>query len=467
MLSKLHPGWLLVFSVVIWAIVMPLFQDGMFVDGILYATVSRNLALGYGTFWDPYVSQTFMQLFHEQPPLVFWLQSFFFRLDPHSIYPERIYSFCFLLFSIWGIRKFWREISTQFSFWPVILFLSIPTIRWGAVNNVLENSMLFFDLMAVFFFYKAMKNKNGTWFLLAAILLTFLASFSKGIQGLFPLATPLIYSLAYEHKLYDRKAWVYTLCAFVCIAAIYGTLLISNEVQESYRMYFEQRFNDFPKTKNANTDNRFKILYHLIVELAIPVLLCGIVLLISRIKNTLKQNISTVKNENSLFFILVGISASLPLMITFEQRGFYLNTSMPYFALALACISHAWLNTIQNKYIEYQKFDFALKTLLIATCLVGVMTSVYCAGKPKRDADKLHDIHLIAKDLGDGGNVCTTHEWDDWSMRYYFARYHQITVTGISAGCPLILVPHTDTLQVPAGYHKSDLSTKFYLIYKR
>ncbi len=467
MLSKIHLGWLLVFSLLIWSIALPLFQDGMFVDGILYATVARNLALGYGTFWDPYVSQTFMQHFHEQPPLVFWLQSFFFRLVPHSIYPERIYSFCFLLFSVWGIRKFWREISTHFSFWPAILFLSIPTIRWGVVNNVLENSMLFFDLMAVFFFYKAMKNKNGTWFLLAGILLTFLASFSKGIQSLFPLATPLIYTLAYGQKLSDRKTWVYTLFAFIGIAAIYGILLISNEMQESYRMYFEQRFVDFPKTKHANTDNRLKLLYHLGIELAIPILVACCILLFSRINNPLKEKFRLAIHENTRFFILIGLSASLPLIITFEQRGFYLNTSMPYYALALACISQSSLSIFQNKYLRYQKHGFALKTLLITSGLIGIMTTIYFAGKPKRDADKLHDIHLIARDVGAEGNVCTTHEWEDWSMRYYFARYHHVSVTGIYTDCPMIIVQHTDTLSVPSGYYKSDLSTKYYMVYKR
>jgi 4-amino-4-deoxy-L-arabinose transferase-like glycosyltransferase len=143
MSSKLNPGWILVFSVMIWAVARPLFQDGMFVDGLLYATVSRNLALGFGTFWDPYVSQTFMQHFHEQPPLVFWLQSLFFRLDPHSIYPERIYGLFFLLLSIWGIQKFCKEISHQYSFWPIILFLSNTYHQMGSCQQCIRKQHAF------------------------------------------------------------------------------------------------------------------------------------------------------------------------------------------------------------------------------------------------------------------------------------------------------------------------------------
>lgn len=327
--------------------------------------------------------------------------------------------------------------------------------------------MLFFDLMAVFFFYKAMKNKNGIWSLLVAILFTFLASFSKGIQGLFPIAVPLIYSLVYNHKISQSRAWLYTLIALISISIIYCMFLLSSEARESYRMYFEQRFTDFPKTKHANTDNRFKILYHIVIELAIPILFCVFVLLISRLNMTIKPKLNFIKDRNLIFFLLVGISASFPLIVTFEQRGFYLNTSLPYYALALACISLPWLNAFQNKFIGYQRQEFALKTLLISTFLIGIMTTVYCAGRPKRDADKLHDINLIAKDIGVGGNVCTTHEWDDWSMRYYFARYHQIGVTGIIQDCPLIVVQHADTLLVPPEYHISELSTKYYTVYRK
>ena len=464
---KLNLGWLLVFSMVIWAIALPLFQNGMFVDGILYATVSRNLALGDGTFWDPFVSKTFMQHFHEQPPLVFWLQALLFKLDSHSIYPERIYSFCFLLLSLWGITKFWKELSSQYFYWPLLLFISIPTIRWGFTNNVLENTMLFFDLMAVYFFYLAMKKEKGLWYLLAGVILTFLASFSKGIQGLFPLAVPIIYSFTYNHKQVTRKAWLHTFMALVGIIIIYAALLMSNDARESYRLDFEQRFDDFPETKNANTDNRFKILYYLAIEMAIPILLCGIVLLISRINNSLNQKTTFAKNENTWFLLLVGITASFPLMITFEQRGFYINTSLPYYVLALSYLSQPWLAILQSKLLRFQNREFVFKSLVMFSCFIGIITTMYFAGKPKRDAEKLHDIHMIGKNVGHEGNVCTLHEWDDWSMRYYFARHYQISVTGVAMDCPLILLPKADTTQIPAEYHKADFPTHFYTVYQK
>jgi len=44
-------------AVFVIAILPSLVQDGMFIDGIQYAVVSKNLANGLGTFWFPRISQ--------------------------------------------------------------------------------------------------------------------------------------------------------------------------------------------------------------------------------------------------------------------------------------------------------------------------------------------------------------------------------------------------------------------------
>jgi hypothetical protein len=66
--------------------VPPLIQDDMFLDGVTYAAISKNLAHGYGTFWMPHYTQTKDAVFHGHPPLVFGIQSFFFRVLGDSLY---------------------------------------------------------------------------------------------------------------------------------------------------------------------------------------------------------------------------------------------------------------------------------------------------------------------------------------------------------------------------------------------
>ena len=47
---------------------------GMSLDGVTYATIARNMAVGIGDFWHPYYTATLLHPFHEQPPLAFSLE---------------------------------------------------------------------------------------------------------------------------------------------------------------------------------------------------------------------------------------------------------------------------------------------------------------------------------------------------------------------------------------------------------
>jgi len=53
---------------------------GIHGDGIEYATVAMNMADDVGTFWKPYLDDAIHPVFHEHPPLGFWIQSIFFRI---------------------------------------------------------------------------------------------------------------------------------------------------------------------------------------------------------------------------------------------------------------------------------------------------------------------------------------------------------------------------------------------------
>jgi len=90
------PFWIFTASIFIILICPTLFQDGMFMDGIQYACVAKNLANGTGSFWHPFLSETWWKAgsnyFMEHPPLIYGIQAQFFKLLGNSLYTERIYS---------------------------------------------------------------------------------------------------------------------------------------------------------------------------------------------------------------------------------------------------------------------------------------------------------------------------------------------------------------------------------------
>src|SRR5262245_12228702 len=71
---------LLTLAACVAAFVPRVAHRGMFVDGVTYASVARNLAEGRGRFWAPSYTATLYPEFYEHPPLGFWLQSRWFRL---------------------------------------------------------------------------------------------------------------------------------------------------------------------------------------------------------------------------------------------------------------------------------------------------------------------------------------------------------------------------------------------------
>src|SRR5690606_19575093 len=92
MKSKSAAFYISVFAIFLGIISPALFSDGMFMDGLIYATIAKNLANGMGSFWYLKFSETFFSAFHEHPPLAMALQSIFFKIFGDSIYVERFYS---------------------------------------------------------------------------------------------------------------------------------------------------------------------------------------------------------------------------------------------------------------------------------------------------------------------------------------------------------------------------------------
>ena len=97
------------FILLVFALMVPnLLSRGMFVDGEYYASITRNLARGQGTFWSPVVFTIGEGCFYDHPPLVFGMESLFFRALGDSFLVELLYSFITFVVSIFLIIRIWK-----------------------------------------------------------------------------------------------------------------------------------------------------------------------------------------------------------------------------------------------------------------------------------------------------------------------------------------------------------------------
>jgi len=237
---------------------------------------------------------------------------------------------------------------------------------------------------------------------------------------------------------------------------------------ESYKLYFASRFADFPSTRHANTSNRLELLLRLFSELLLPIGIIAIVVLV----NYCFKNNSPYKtrdtNKSLLFFLLVGLSASLPLMVTFEQRGFYLNTSLPFFALSLAALSSERLTEFENGLALKFKSKIGLKILLNSIIIAGIGFTLWQMGKPKRDVEKLSDLKIISRLVKNGSTICTTsNNWNDWSLHNYFQRFYQISLKDSPTDCNYFICTKEESKTQKPNYKQIELGTLYYNIYSK
>lgn len=408
----------------------------MFMDGVQYAAVARNLAKGIGTFWFPVFSENFvagLNSFHEHPPLVYFLQSFFFKIFGfNNIYPERIYDLLMLLLTANFMRLIWKQLyksheNISQQYWlPILLWLIMPVVFWSFSNNIHELTMGVFTTAAVYFFLLSMSDdKSNTYKHLSFILgsLFIVAAFlCKGVPGLFPLAFFGVYYIAFR-KISFQKCMVATLIVVAILSSSAVIFLLIPEAKTSLRIWLVDRML-YRISNNPVHGSHFHILQGLITEQLPAIALVLSVFLFSKYKK-----IETYFNKKTfLFLFLIGLSASVPLMLTKVQRDFYFIPALPFFALAWASIVAEGINTITEKLYQHKTAWRTITVLLSIVFLSGIVTTISKAGNIKRHKAQLEDVYSLKEILASETTVCVPAEimWHDWSFRCYMMRYNDI-----------------------------------------
>ncbi len=426
MTKTFYPFLFLVFSIFLLLCSPYLLSEGMFMDGLMYATVSRNLAEGEGSFWALKFSDVYLNSFHEHPPLAYGLQSICYSVFGDSIYVDRLYSWVMCLLSAWVIILIWKKITIEkyhsYAWFPLLLWVVMPLTTWGAVNNMLENTMLFFVLWCVYFIIKNVQERK-VFFLLAASFSLAAAFFSKGFTGLFPLSFPFfIFCFKKDYPL--NRAFIDTLLLLLFCTLIFSAVLILQEDSwNSLLAYYEtQVLNSLANVQTVET--RFFILGKLFTESLIPLAIIIILAIINR-----KQKKESNSNEWLFILLCLGLSGVLPIMLSLKQNGHYLLTTLPLFAMVLALLALPSLSALIDKIQWTEKkaklfLYFSIVVLIVSLSLVFVQKGEY-----SRDEQLIADIKQL-KEILPSKTICSTSisDFNNWGMQAYLYRYHHISL---------------------------------------
>src|SRR5262245_52733000 len=295
-------------------LVLPrLLSYGMFMDGVVYASIARNMAENHGSFWQSYYTATAYPIFYEHPPLGFWLQSWAYRLCGDSVYVEAWWGFGVGLLILLGLAGIWRCLTPPGyalagTWFPLVLFIVTPMTSWAFANNMLENTMIVFILLAVMLCMLSLKNTNillSFFYGICAGLSLFCAVLVKGPVALFPLITPFI-SLIYGSKKVIKASLIG--CVLIMTLTIaFGLMFSLNAVAvHFFKRYVRQQVLASVTGTRETSASRFDILAVVSRESLAPLLVGGI--LTATIYRLRKTAMVSVHYRLFLYYLCIALA---------------------------------------------------------------------------------------------------------------------------------------------------------------
>lgn len=429
--SNNTPFWLLLIGIVLILLSNSLLTEGMFLDGVTYACISRNMTIGLGSFWNPHYTQTIGNVFHSHPPLAFGLEALLFKVFGDHWWVEKLYSA--LTFLVLGIliAAIWKRTTNRprMAWLPLLFWSVMPIVSWIATNNMLENTMTVFVLLSVYLMIVSYQRNNKLWLFLGAFSL-FLAFLSKGFTGLFPLVFPVLYCI-----FDDKRRWIQgpidTLLLMVTLAVLSGVMFLAFPPSFSYLKDYINIQVIGGGLHEATISTRFYIVFRWLGQMIAPLIIIAVVLILSKLKTKVFE--SPPDKAWFLIFLILGLTGVLPIMLSVKQSGYYMLAALPFFALACGHFTLSTVNILMQKITPNLRKWMTLGASGIL--LIGIVLNVIHIGKYGRDEVLIEDVKKRIAEA-DGRTIIEIppEEYTNWVAHAYFMRYGKIS-----------LIPNTQT----------------------
>lgn len=479
-MKRAFPIWTLLPAAAFLLLAAPdLVRKTMYNDGLWYATIARNLAEGRGSFWEPFFTETIFPAFHEHPPLVFGLQSVLFSWIGDHIAVEKTYALAtflvstLLMVAIWRKRTGNRASGTDPALWffPVLLWIINEVVYVYYPAHILECTLGAFTLAAVYALMHADPTRPLTRNLPAMALgavCTGGAVLSKGFPGLFPLAYFMVYH-AVERTYSLRRALLYTSLFSILLLVLFLPLAFWENARESLLTYWDTQV--MASIRGERTEHHFResrwYIVRRLLEIHVPALIL-VAALLAAFRPGVPGQGKAYRWRDSLFFLGIGLAASLPLMISRKQSFYYLLPSLPFFAMAMALpVLPALKRGIDRLRPGSTAYRVTAGILILAVMAGVVRTALNFGGMNFRDREVLHDAELF-------GAILPHHDtagagvYNPNLIGYLYRRYHISLDTSAQAGTGTYWISEKQdsTTWPPAHFVRLDLPTRKYELHR-
>ncbi|HWY37367.1 MAG TPA: hypothetical protein VNY73_02330 [Bacteroidia bacterium] len=476
-LQKINSGYLFLFSLLTVFIITPLFQQGVFGDGIMYLAVAFNRFKGYGSFWEQRYSATSMTFFCEQPPLYFESLGWFYRIFGGVATAEKIFTLVLLMATVFLVALVWNKLNEgdkkyyRLSFLPPLLLLTVPVFIWTYVNQVIETmvvplSLLGFYLHLVFISEKRQSKKALIFF--SIVVLLFLLLLTKGAQSVFLLGGLFLAGISAERKNGKKRVLQNALLVISFLGVCFFMFFTNEKAGFWLKSYFNKRlvatFNHVGATANYHAEIIVRYFSELIPVLLLTLCISAYFHIKKRYSFSLQwQHVKS--NKTALWLFLISLSASLPMALTLEQRGFYLSPSFPFIILAISLLCKRYFFVLlAGIFRRKRKIIFSVATVL---AVASVVFFIIFNNEYKRDEGMIKDVQLLKKIIPRGEIIGIDQSmWNTFSLHSYLNKENNNSLA-VTDTTMFFVQDKENKTPVPAVYKKLDLTTYWLDVYRK
>lgn len=411
-ISVFLPFWL-------WGVL----EQGMFVDGLTYASISRNLSIGLGSFWHP---NYWNDSFYGHPPLFFGLESLVFLALGDSIWIEKSVS---LLLNVGIFISFFpllKWINPRLDRWLIAtLWAILPLVCWSAGAHILDTPLTLSTLWAVGLAYHPVR-KEKAWPGLASGLLIGISVGIKGPVGLFPFLVFLLTSGNLREKI---GFFIQQLLGFLLLAV---PVFAGEEGRDFFTNYLKIQ------VWGSMEEPHRGLFFQHGLQCFLPFVVVRMLVSGSfRIPRTIW--ISWVK----VFLAL------LPLLLSGKQHDYYWLPFLPWMAIATFSDEKSVLLPKKIRPLTWILFLF-----------MGVEIWWH-TGEKERDREQILAMEKFSNFLPDGSLVGHQPPLDqDWVWIAYGIRYHRWWNRGMSDVGFYFSTDSTNALASSGKYHLKKVPLK-------
>jgi 4-amino-4-deoxy-L-arabinose transferase-like glycosyltransferase len=440
--------WIFTLSFVLMTFLPRSLDDTMFMDGVTYASISRNMALGIGSFWRPFFAHSFWlpydngAFFSGHPPLMFGMQSILFRIWGDTTAVENAWNLIILICSVLIIKKIWEKLFEElpdykrYAWIAILCWYAMTIVYYSIPNNFLDSTMAVFCLLSCYYqliYMKGPGTKETYLWMIVAGVCVFLAFLTKGPVGLYPLAFTTIWGLfdkttpmsVDRRSKRKRVIWATGLMTITFTISM-GALLLYKPASEFLRIYFQNQVVQAVMQKREQTGVGLAAHFDLLRELLrniYPHLVAWICFTLGAVFFKIKLESSRAVRQIGVFTLLVALSGILPMLISRKQYPHYLLPALPFVALFFATV-------LVEKFHAIAELK---KNLSIAILCIGILCC--CTVMIKKVADPNPDViaesakrikGFVAKEATIG--ICPD-MYQNGTIHAYLQRYHLLSLS--------------------------------------